>query len=1341
LQLNRTPLWSRIATAVPSIPGCPLLILAQILLLTPVPVWAQATSSSSVAGLVTDQQKAAVPGAEVRLLDPSTNQTSVAKTNDAGRYIFVNVNSGSYTLSVTKEGFSTFKTDALQVTIGQSVTVNAVLQVGSTSTTVEVTSTAGAELATTNASVGTSLSGQILQDLPNMGRDASTLAVLQPGTTLSGNTAGAVTDQNTYQIDGGNASDDMSGNTTGYQTNFTGLGGTQTNGNPSANVPTPLESVEEFKVGTFNQGADFNNSIGGQVQIATKRGSNQFHGSLYGYYFATNIGAANTWTNDHTPDAALGLGYTPIVKNHRSRFGTSLGGPMTPKFLGGKTYFFFNYEGERFPNHQSYEALVPTPLMKLGVIQVPNAAGTYVAYNLNPYPVAYGGTTYQPAQCATGLCDPRGIGISPTVSTLWSKYEPNPNDYTGSTGDAYNTAGYLSQVSAPLTQNSYVGRIDHDFGQNWKLMSSYRYAQVINLTTAQVDIGGALGNDKLGQPVALSPRPQRPSFFVMGITGNIKPNLIADFRFSYQREYWQWFDDNAPPQLPGLGGAVEIAPGGSTTFESSSALIPYNVNTQSTRTRFWDGHDNYLRGDLTWIKGQHLVQYGGAFQHNFDYHTRTDNGVTTDNQVIYGVGSTNINFANSPYIPATVPSSQQSLYEELYSEVLGLVTQTQVAYTRAGSTLAIQPLGSSAYDKSNIPYYSGYLGDTWKVKPNLTLVYSLGYTLEMPPVEEAGKQVVLVDSADVPINSDSFLAQRKAEALAGQVYLPQIGYALVGNVGKGLKYPYNPFYGEWSPRVSAAWNPKGGDRILGKIVGSQGTVVRGGYSRIWGRINGVNQVLVPLLGAGLIQAVACVDPTPSNTCAGNAGTDPSNAYRIGVDGLTPYLPAPSATLPQPYYPGVGSNVAVGDTESLDPNYKPQRTDNFTISIQRQITQKTILEVGYIGRKITNESSAIDLDAVPYMTTLGGQTFANAYATTYFALANGTAASAIPLQPFFESALGGANSATCKAYGSCTAYVASVDTSLIKGAQVSDLWAALNKATSWTLGKTMYSGSPLTAASIEDVGSSGYGNYNAMYVTWRARDFHNATILSNFTWSRSLGTSPQTQSSSGYTFLDPFNLGANYGPNGFDIRFLYNIAISYKDPFYKNQKGILGHLLGGYSIAPLFTAQSGSPLCVGYTAGSEGQPFGSTSSANVSPVPGQCAIPIVPTSYQNSLNENVSGSGGIGTNNPTGLNYFANPAAAEANFRKCILGYDTSCGGSGTMRGLPTWNLDASALKDIGVWKDGRVGATLSFSFTNVLNHFQAGSPSLSLSSPTTFGRITSQANTPRNLEFGLRVHF
>jgi hypothetical protein len=129
---------------------------------------------------------------------------------------------------------------------------------------------------------------------------------------------------------------------------------------------------------------------------------------------------------------------------------------------------------------------------------------------------------------------------------------------------------------------------------------------------------------------------------------------------------------------------------------------------------------------------------------------------------------------------------------------------------------------------------------------------------------------------------------------------------------------------------------------------------------------------------------------------------------------------------------------------------------------------------------------------------------------------------------------------------------------------------------------------------------------------------------------------------------------------------------------------------------------------------------------------------------------VTGSNGIGTNNPTGANFFANPAQVFAEFRPCILGYDTSCGGAGDLRGMSTWNVDATALKDIGIWKEGRVGATLSFQITNVLNHAQLGTAtsgitlgpnSLSLNSPTTFGRITSQANTPRNMEFGLRIHF
>ncbi len=78
---------------------------------------------------------------------------------------------------------------------------------------------------------------------------------------------------------------------------------------------------------------------------------------------------------------------------------------------------------------------------------------------------------------------------------------------------------------------------------------------------------------------------------------------------------------------------------------------------------------------------------------------------------------------------------------------------------------------------------------------------------------------------------------------------------------------------------------------------------------------------------------------------------------------------------------------------------------------------------------------------------------------------------------------------------------------------------------------------------------------------------------------------------------------------------------------------------------------------------------------------------------------------------------------------------------GNIRGLPTWNLDATALKDIGIWKEGRVGATLSFQITNVLNHMQPSDPGPSLSSPSEFGRITGQSNIPRQMEFGMRIYF
>src|SRR5262249_3488910 len=158
---------------------------------------------------------------------------------------------------------------------------------------------------------------------------------------------------------------------------------------------------------------------------------------------------------------------------------------------------------------------------------------------------------------------------------------------------------------------------------------------------------------------------------------------------------------------------------------------------------------------------------------------------------------------------------------------------------------------------SYIPSYNLYFSDTWHMKPSLTLSYGIGYTLEMPPEERNGKQVELTGTDGHPINVTDYLAARKASALQGQVYNPTEAWATVANgSGASHKYPYDPFYGGFSPHVAVAWNPHFTDGLMGKLLGNGKTVVRGGYSRVYSRLNGVGLVLIPLLGTGLGQAVS-----------------------------------------------------------------------------------------------------------------------------------------------------------------------------------------------------------------------------------------------------------------------------------------------------------------------------------------------------------------------------------------------------------------------------------------------------------------------------------------------------
>jgi Carboxypeptidase regulatory-like domain len=1303
-------------------------------------VCGQTTNSGTVVGEVTDQSGALIPGATVLLADPSSGMKMTKVTNADGKYVFPAVPPGSYSVTATKSGFSAARTDGQVVSVGSQLTINLSLRIGSSTETVEVQSI-GTELQTLNSTVGQTIPQEAINSLPSLNHDANTFTAMQPGVDPAGSVAGASNDQSTFLLDGGQISNDMDGSMSVYTASFAGdpTGVSGANGmlapGPTGVMPTPQDSVEEVKVNTANQTADFDNSAGAQVEFATPRGTNQWHGGVYEYYLDNGFNA-NTWQNNQTA--------TPITQYHYSRFGAKAGGWILPAHWGGRTYFWGFYEGYRFPFAETLERAVPSANMEAGIL-------------------GFNGTSYN-----MKALDPRGIGINPDVQTMWTKYMPAGNDVScgtiaGAYCDGVNTIGYKANLLLPENSNDLAFRVDHAFSPKWNWFASYRYYKLDLTTGNQVDIGGFFSGDTLGQPMALDHRPQQPWYLVTGLTTSITPNTTNDLHYSFLRNYWQWSDKFAPPQVAGLGGAME--PGGEV---ASTVLAPFNLDSQDIRTRFWDGQDHFISDNVSTLKGNHLLQYGGQYQHNWDYHERSDNGGGINFTTTYQLGSSSAG-APSPglvdFSSLGGPFATSSTAAGLAAEVYGVVTAAQTDYTRSGNNLALNPPLTPASTQVTIPYYNVYFSDTWHMKPSFTLTYGLGYTLEMPPVEDTGKQDVLVDSSGEPLRSADYLSQRKTEAEQGNVYNPEIGFALVHNVGNGnYKYPYNPFYGSFSPRVGVAWNPSF----------SKATVIRGGYGRIYGRLNGVDQVLVPLLGVGPIQAVQCRQALMSGAC-GPTNPTVANAFRVGIDGNAAPLPVAAPTAPQPIYMGYNF-VGGAASEGMDPTFRPNDIDSFDLTIQRQVGQKSLLEVGYIGRLIHHEYQPVNLNAVPYMMSVGGQQFQAAYANLERYLnctksvgacgANvptpGTAAytsfiSAVTPQPFFEAALSGTG--YCNGYASCTAAVLDQEgpngTGNLLYQAVWSMWSDMDAGNGGTspgfnFTRTMLNtpilgqangGNGQMTSGIAENGSTGYGNYNGGFISFGTRNWHGLTMQHNFTYSKALGTGSVVQASSAYTQDDAYNLRTMYGNQNFYRKYVYNTYIVAQEPWFRGQSGFMGRVAGGWAFSPILTAGSGPPVeCNTWT---DAQSFGSGDGANYFNNE-QCVF-TSPYNGGHSAHFGVTGGtdsygNSVGTaTSATAVNLFRNPVAVWNQVRAPMLGIDTRNPGQGPFTGQPYWNLDGQVKKDIRIAES----KTFEFSFiaTNMLNHRQFGDPSMDLSYAPVWGVLNTQANPPRAMEFGGRFNF
>jgi hypothetical protein len=1369
-----------------------------VLAIAALPAFAQSTSTGTIVGTVADHTGAVIPNVTITITDASTKEVRTTTSNGDGQFVLANVPPGTYKATAAVAGFSTDET-TLTVSVNSQTNANFTMAVGAASTTVEVQAS-NADLQTMNASTSETVDPAMTDSLPAISRDASQFASFMPGVTPNGSVAGTVSDQAVFQLDGGNDSSDMDGSMLSY----TGSNGGSTTGSflgasSSGVMPMPQDSIEEVRVSTSGQTADFNNSSGMQTSMVTKRGHDHWHGTVYEYYLDSNIGA-NTWQNNFPSATGFTTGtnnyggstsYTPKPSYHYSRFGAAAGGPIAPTFWGGKTYLFANFEGFRYPLAQTYERTVPS-------------------YNFMQGTMQFGATSYTAAQLTAA--DPRLIGMDQTLQNFYATQLPlSPASNNGATGangagyagtfdsscgalstaycDSVNTVGFKGNIETPQTSNFFVARVDHNFGQKNQLMMSFRYYKFVTTTSNQVDIGGGFTGDKVGTPVATSPRPQQPIYFVTGLTTNISSTVTNDVHYSYLRNFWQWKNDGDGPQISGAPGAVE--PFGESS--ATTVLSPYNVDAQDTRTRIWNGKDAFLRDDVTVLKGDHLIQIGGQYQHNTIYHQRTDNGNAINYSLTYQIGDASggglINYNSlASLIPAGYSATTAERFMDAY---YGFVTDTQVAntYTNAGGNLTLNPPFTSFSATSKVPYYNLYATDTWHMRPSLTLNYGLSYAIEMPPVEQNGNQTLFTDASGNPIQIEQYLAERKAAAQIGQVYNPIIGFSMVRNATYGPgnnKYPYNPFYGALSPRFSASWSPSFKDGPLAKIFGDNATVVRGGYGRIYGRINGDIQVLNPMLSPGLVLATQC-RYAQSSTAPGAAGgctqtnfTD-TTAFRFGsapgLDGLTAPLATAPAKLSTPVYrPGVdGPGVAIASP--VDPTYRPNDVDTFNLSIQRQVSRKALVEVGYIGRLIHNELETLNPNAVPYMMSLGGQSFESAYVavetgfgcTTSASLCSTTAAKAgtkttsvnptVAAQPFFEAALGGAGSSYCTGYASCTAAVVAKQAANFSTQKVYAIWSALDNNVNGAAGAGFvfprslmgtaltgpYGSNGQMSTGLSVATSTGYGNYNGGYVSFKMTDFHGLTLQENLTYSKALGLDDSAQSSSGLINNDSFNERESYGVQTYNQKFIFNTFIVYEVPYYKEQRGVVGRILGGWTISPVLTAGTGEPLKC--TSNNGGQSFGGGDGSNFTNNE-ECVF-TKPYTGGYHTHRGVLGSTdplgvAVGTVTHAGaasasVNMFTNPVAVFDTVRPPILGLDFREGGTGPISGLGYLNLDASIKKKLVVWESG------SLEFTgvmlNAMNHLDFANPSLSLQSATAFGVTKTQGNSPREIQMGVRANF
>jgi hypothetical protein len=1234
---------------------------------------AQTATTSSISGLVTDSEGGVIANASVTLKDKVTNQERTATTNDEGRYVFANIGAGVYELTVSANGFKKANVAELKADVTKPVSQDFRLEAGAVSEIVTVTAGAEAQLQKQDASLGNTFENKKVSLLPNISREATRLLQLQPGTTITGEVSGARNDQSTFSLDGIDVSDNVIGAV--FRTV----------------IPTPAEAIEEFRVTVANPNATFGRSAGAQVVFVTKRGGNQFHGSLYEYH-QNDLFNANTWNNNR-----VGLPRAKLIDN---LFGGTIGGPIFKE----KTFFFFNYQGRRNAGATTASRIVPTNSLRQGLLRfnevIRDANGNVAQVILH---------TIDPK-----TIDPRGIGASPTVLALLAQY-PSPND--ASVGDTLNTSGFTANFPTSIRGDLGTLRVDHSFNDKWSFDGKFSSYYELGVVANQVDIANVK---------ATAIQPSRPRTLSAGITGILSPNMTNEFRYGWTRDGLDFGVTSPFPQVSGLNIAADIA----------GALLdePIDVDTQRARHQARTINTYQFIDNLTMTKNTHTIQSGFNVRHITSFDFRDDKVIGSITTPVAQLGSVTFNQIPAAQRPSFIQAADATRYNQLYAGLLGQVENITFLATRDGQ-FEPNPPGTGLFTNSKLNAYEIYTADTWRIKPSLTLSYGLLYSWQVPPVEEDQKQTLLVfaDTEEL-VNPKNYLQAKFEAASQGVVFNPRLAYIPIADTGR--KGAFDTDRKNFSPRFSAAWNPSFRSGLLSKVFGDQKTVLRGGYSLLYDRINTIQTITIPTLGVGFAQTLQ--NPAPKN----GAG----QPFRAGIDGLLPLPVAPAVTTP--IIPGapalIGAN-APGEVLSfvVDPFITVPRNHTVDFTIQRELPGKMILEFGYIGRMGRNLYQSLNLNQVPYnfKDPVSGQTFAQAFDALADQLRTGVVAAAVTPQPWFENMLPKLTAVG----GSRTVAFASNATRFanIVNGNLSNLFINIDSFAERPFNAFGQATELFMRTSI------GRSNYHAFVLTLRKSFSHNLSFDFNYTLSRSLDQFGAVQNAAN---LQPnsFFPDAEYSPSTFDATHIFNADWVYDLPFGQGQKfanssnTFVSKLISGWYTAGIHRASSGVPVTIVQGTQVWG---GSSILGNNSGV-----IGLPGGDFGTGIHSGVPGSGGIGVAGdpktlPTpgsGLNLFGDPEEVFNSVRRIRLSQDERSGRN-ALRGLGFWQTDVTFGKSTTLTE--KVSLRFSVDLINAFNHVNFVDPIPSLQNQANFGVITTQRinNTQnifaRRLQFSGRIEF